>query len=87
MIRQLDFQEQEFDVVLVGSMFSGGSLLVEPMAATIHAFACKARLVRLIDPPVAGAVLLGMEAAGMNDVGPCRERLSQSLAVIKPTIS
>lgn len=36
------------------------------MRETIHAVAPNARLVRLHVPPVVGAVLLGMERAGMN---------------------
>jgi N-acetylglucosamine kinase-like BadF-type ATPase len=58
-IRQLEFQTLEFDVVLVGSMFNAGPALIEPMRATIYALAPGARLVRLGGPPVVGAVLLG----------------------------
>lgn len=65
-IRQLGFESLAFDVVLVGSMFNGGPLLVEPMRQTIEAFAPGARLVRLSAPPVTGAVVLGMEAAGFQ---------------------
>jgi N-acetylglucosamine kinase-like BadF-type ATPase len=64
-IRQLEFEELAPDVVLVGSMFDGGSTLIEPMRETIHALAPGARLVRLTVPPVIGAVLLGMEQAGL----------------------
>jgi N-acetylglucosamine kinase-like BadF-type ATPase len=64
-IRQLEFEELAFDVVLIGSMFDGGPMLIEPMRRTIHALAPGARLVRLAVPPVIGAVLLGMEQAGL----------------------
>jgi N-acetylglucosamine kinase-like BadF-type ATPase len=64
-IRQLEFEELAFDVVLIGSMFDGGPMLVEPMRRTIHALAPGARLVRLTVPPVIGAVLLGMEQGGL----------------------
>jgi N-acetylglucosamine kinase-like BadF-type ATPase len=64
-IRQLGFEELAFDVVLIGSMFDGGPMLVEPMRRTIHALAPGARLVRLTVPPVIGAVLLGMEQGGL----------------------
>jgi len=63
-ICQLDFAALEFDVILVGSMYDGGPLLIEAMRQTIHALAPRARLVRLTVPPVVGAVLLGMEQAG-----------------------
>lgn len=65
-IRQLDFEPLEFEVVLVGSLYDGGSLLIEPMRETIQAVAPGACLVRLTAPPVIGGVLLGMEQAGVN---------------------
>ncbi len=55
-IRQLDFQELEFDIVMIGSMFDGGSLLIEPMQDTILQLAPRAKFVRLNDPPVVGAI-------------------------------
>lgn len=74
-IRQLDFAGMEFDVVMVGSMFSGGESLIAPMRRAIQAFAPGARLVRLQRPPVTGAVLLGMEAAGMAISAATRQAL------------
>ena len=65
-IRQLGFQDRAFDVVLVGSMFNGGPLLIEPMKASIRQEAPRARFVRLTAPPVVGAVLLGMQQGGLD---------------------
>ncbi len=62
-IRQLRFQDRAFDVVLVGSMFNGGPMLLDPMKASIFSEAPRARFVRLDAPPVLGAVLLGMQRA------------------------
>ena len=62
-IRQLDFEALEFDVVLLGSMFNGGTTLIESMRESIVELAPRARLVRLQTLPVVGAVLLGMEQA------------------------
>lgn len=76
-IRQLEFQTLDFDLVMVGSLFNGGPLLIEPMRATIQATAPGARLVRLNTPPVVGAVLLGMEQAGV-DTAACRANLVRS---------
>ncbi len=76
-IRQLEFEDLEFGVVLIGSMFGGGPLLIEPMRQTIHDVAPGAHLVRLTSPPVVGAVLLGMEAAGLQPVAAVREALGQ----------
>jgi N-acetylglucosamine kinase-like BadF-type ATPase len=64
-IRQLSFEQLEFDVVLVGSMFDAGPLLIEPMRKNIFSIAPGAQLVRLAAPPVIGAVLFGMEVAGL----------------------
>ena len=77
-IRQLEFEALEFDVVLVGGMYQGGPLLIEPMRATIQALAPRARLVRLTAPPVVGAVLLGMEQARV-DASRVREALLDSV--------
>jgi N-acetylglucosamine kinase-like BadF-type ATPase len=65
-IRQLGLEHLDFEVVLVGSMFKGGPMLTEALAATIHAVAPRARLVRLAAPPVIGGVLLGMRQAGLE---------------------
>ena len=75
-IRQLEFQALSFEVVLMGSMFDGGPLLVEPMRAAIEQLAPRARLVRLADPPVVGAVLIGMQAGGLLPTPAIRRALS-----------
>jgi N-acetylglucosamine kinase-like BadF-type ATPase len=77
-IRQLAFEQLDFEVVLIGSMFDGGAMLIEPMRRTIHACASGARLVRLEKPPVIGAVLLGMEAAGFQPSPEVRQMLSHA---------
>jgi N-acetylglucosamine kinase-like BadF-type ATPase len=64
-IRQLEFEDLAFDVVMTGGMFEGGRMLIEPMRATIHRLAPGARLVRLTAPPVLGAVMIGMEAGNL----------------------
>jgi N-acetylglucosamine kinase-like BadF-type ATPase len=64
-IRQIGLERSAFDVVLVGSLFKAGEMLIEPVRATIQAVAPAARLKRLTAPPVVGAVLLGMEEAGL----------------------
>ncbi len=85
-IRQLEFEELAFDVVMTGSMFEGGSMLIEPMRETIHRLAPKARLVRLSVPPVIGAVILGMEAAG-NPVTPgIRKTMNESILSLRKAL-
>jgi hypothetical protein len=53
------------------------------MRQTIHAEAPLARLVRLNAPPVAGGVLLGMEAAGM-ETAVIRPKLLQAAQNLEP---
>ncbi len=66
-IRQLDLQEEAFDVVLVGSTVNkGGPPLLEPLQQTVWAEAPQARFVYLTAPPVVGAALLGMSVAGVD---------------------
>ena len=75
-VRQLDFQELDFDVVMSGGMFAGGALLIEPLKNSVHRLAPGARFVRLESPPVVGAVLLGMKAAGKSYIE-ARQKLKQ----------
>jgi N-acetylglucosamine kinase-like BadF-type ATPase len=82
-IRQLGFEDLEFDVVMAGSMFEGGPMMIEPMRETIYKFAPGARLVRLKVPPVLGAVILGMEAAGVKASPLARTTMAESIAFIR----
>lgn len=65
-IRQLGIQAKEFEVVLVGSLYEMGEMLITPMRQVITAEAPAAQLVRLSSPPVVGGVLLAMELASVN---------------------
>ena len=82
-IRQLEFENLSFDVVMTGSMFEGGSMLIEPMRATIHKLAPKARLIRLNVPPVLGAVMLGMEAGGLAVTPSIRSTMAKTVSMIR----
>jgi N-acetylglucosamine kinase-like BadF-type ATPase len=64
--RQLELQQRAFTVVLGGSFFNGGALLIDPLRERLHAEAPHAKLVRLDAPPVIGGVLLGMQRAGLE---------------------
>jgi N-acetylglucosamine kinase-like BadF-type ATPase len=75
-IRQLEFQPLNFEVVLVGSMFDGGHLLIDPMRETIQQLAPEARLVKLKVPPVVGALLIGMQAGGLQSTPELRKKLA-----------
>ncbi|NLG96997.1 MAG: ATPase [Chloroflexi bacterium] len=76
-VRQLEIEDQEFDVVMIGSLFKGGPLLVDPMIRKVHSIAPGAQFYPLEAPPVAGGIMLGMEMAGV-DYQPIRQRLLES---------
>lgn len=77
-IRQLDFEDIEFEVALIGSMFKSGEPLITPMRETIHALAPKAKLIRTEVKPVVGAALLGMEASGLAITLEQRDKIKKS---------
>jgi N-acetylglucosamine kinase-like BadF-type ATPase len=80
-IRQLSLETEEVEVIMVGSLWSGGSMLIEPMQKTVLSLAPQARFVRLAAPPVVGGVLLGMQQAGFNGWA-VRDRLIESTNAI-----
>ena len=82
-IRQLEFENLAFDVVLTGGMFKGGPLLIEPMREVIHSLAPKARLVRLTTLPVAGAAMIGLEAGGIKVTPEIRTAMTSSVAALQ----
>jgi N-acetylglucosamine kinase-like BadF-type ATPase len=78
-IRQLNFENLEFEIALIGSMFKSGEQLITPMRETIHAIAPAAKLIRAEVKPVVGAVLLGMEASGISLSLEDRNQIKKSL--------
>src|ERR1041384_1810453 len=82
-IRQLEFENLAFDVVMTGSMFEGGAMLIEPMRETIHKLAPKARLVRLRVPPVVGAAMLGLEAGARKITPKIRKMMNETISILR----
>jgi N-acetylglucosamine kinase-like BadF-type ATPase len=74
-IRQLEFETLNFEVVMIGGMFAAGGLLIESMRAKIHSLAPGAKLVRLHVPPVIGSVMIGMEQGGLRPTPEIRQTL------------
>jgi N-acetylglucosamine kinase-like BadF-type ATPase len=63
--RRLEMTGGDFDLVLAGGLFRGDSaLLLETLAACVHAEAPGARLVQLDTAPVAGAALMALDMSG-----------------------
>lgn len=69
-VRQLGLEDEAFEVVLSGSLFECEPRLETGVSAVLAGAAPGARIVRLMAPPVVGAVLLGARAAGLG--GPSR---------------
>ena len=82
-IRQLEFEELAFDVVMTGSMFKGGAILIDPMRETIQKVAPNARFQRLDTPPAIGAVLLGMEIGGLNPTKSIRNTMKETVLMVQ----
>lgn len=76
-IRQLEFQDLTFDVVLGGSMFAGSPSLMDALRRKVLGLASQARIARLTVPPVIGAVMLAMEESGLRPSSRIRERISR----------
>jgi N-acetylglucosamine kinase-like BadF-type ATPase len=80
-IRQLAFEKKNFDVVLIGSMFDQGELLIAPMRRKILELAPGANLVCLAAPPVVGAAILAMETVGITPAEETRLALLENVKV------
>ena len=65
-IKQLNLQQKDFDVILIGSLFGGGSMLTTPLSRVIHRSAPNAHLIRLYCPPVIGAAIMAMKLSGLD---------------------
>lgn len=81
-IRQLELEAEAFDVVLSGSLFKGGPILIDPMWQTITACAPNARLVHLKAPPVIGSAILAMEQVGLAGTAGIRQTLTETLEAV-----
>jgi N-acetylglucosamine kinase-like BadF-type ATPase len=76
-IRQLNLEKKDFDVILIGSLFEGGAILTSPLSRIVHHNAPNAHLFRLDSPPVTGAVIMAMKSYGLNPL-PDRKKMVES---------
>lgn len=82
LIRRLDLERTDVEVVLGGSVFKGkGRLLLETIDATVKRQAPRARIIPLRHEPVYGAVLLALESIGVQTTPEVSKRLSVTLPV------
>jgi N-acetylglucosamine kinase-like BadF-type ATPase len=82
-IRQLKFEELDFDLVLIGSMFDGSPLLIEEMKKNVFSLAPGANFIRAVGPPAVGAVLLGFQAAHREITPSIRDNLIQTFSLFR----
>jgi N-acetylglucosamine kinase-like BadF-type ATPase len=74
--RTLGMTGGEFELVMAGGLFRGDSaLLLDTLAATVHAEAPQAHLVHLDTAPVAGAALRALDLTGQAVAAAAAERL------------
>lgn len=66
-VRQLNLQEDCFELVLIGSVFKAGDLFLIPFQNVVKTFSPGAQLVHLTSPPVIGAICLAAEPYGIVD--------------------
>lgn len=76
-IGQLKLEKKSFEVVMIGSMFNGGAVFINPFTKRVSKGAPKAEFIKLAVPPVVGGVLLGMKTAGKDPLA-VRDNLIQS---------
>jgi N-acetylglucosamine kinase-like BadF-type ATPase len=65
-IHQLALENESFEVVMAGSIFKGSQSLIDSMKQYVLSVAPHAEFVHLTAPPVAGAVLSGMEQLALD---------------------
>lgn len=61
--RQIGMENEAVEIIQSGSIFNAGAILTDPMREVVTIHCPRAILKRLDGPPVAGAVILGMEQA------------------------
>jgi N-acetylglucosamine kinase-like BadF-type ATPase len=80
--RRLGMLSEPFELVLAGGVFrSKSDLLIDTLVETVRASAPRAQLVVLHTAPVAGSVLLAMDADGCEITPEIQERLARETLV------
>jgi hypothetical protein len=79
-IRRLGMTEDEFVVVPFGGVFKAGELVERPFRETIGAVAPRARIVHSRFEPEVGAVLLALDAIGVDIDEAVLSRIEESAA-------
>jgi N-acetylglucosamine kinase-like BadF-type ATPase len=81
--RQIGMENEEVEVIQSGSIFEAGEIIMSPMKVVVLEHCPKAKLKRLDGPPVVGAVVLGMEAAGFDGYAVRAEMVRTAREIVK----
>jgi N-acetylglucosamine kinase-like BadF-type ATPase len=77
-IRQIKAENEPVEVILTGSVYKGGELIIAPLREVVLTAAPKAKLIIVDAPPVVGGVLMGMELALGKSAYLHRQRLLET---------
>jgi N-acetylglucosamine kinase-like BadF-type ATPase len=64
--RQIEMENEAVEIIQSGSVFEAGKAITEPMEGIVLKHCPRAKLIRLAGPPVAGAIILGMEQSNFD---------------------
>lgn len=81
-LRSLERSDAEFPIAPVGGVFSSGKLVTRPMMSTVHAVNQQARLIQAEFVPVIGAVILALEALGIEITDKIMSNLRRSQNIV-----
>jgi N-acetylglucosamine kinase-like BadF-type ATPase len=81
--RQIGMENDEVEVIQSGSVFEAGEIITEPMKEVVLKHCPQAKLIRLVGPPVVGAVILGMEQVGFNGYAVRDEMIRTAKEIVK----
>jgi N-acetylglucosamine kinase-like BadF-type ATPase len=80
LIRKLELEDDEFEVVLAGSVFKGkGPLMIDTVKGIIKPVAPKAHVITPRYEPVVGALMLALEEAGVEVAGEVEANLDSTV--------
>lgn len=80
LIRKLGLEDDEFEVVLAGSVFKGkGALMIDTVKKTIKPVAPKAHVITPRYEPVVGALMIALEEAGVEITGEVEANLDSTV--------
>ena len=81
--RQIEMADEAVEIIQSGSVFEAGKVITEPMEGIVLKHCPRAKLIRLAGPPVAGAVMLGMEQANFDGYTVCDRMMRTAKAIVK----